>query len=91
MRKLLNRPALALAAVLAFIFVVVLIKSYFKLIDELTISLSQTEKSESKKLLEIKELPILPKIKSTTSEFIGPQLPKLSNSAINTPITLGYL
>lgn len=91
MKKLLNRPALALAAALAFIFVVVLIKSYCKLIDELTISLSRTEKIESKLSSEIRELPILPKIKSTTSEFIGPQLPKLSNPAINTPITLGYL
>lgn len=93
MRKLLNRPALALAAVLAFIFVIVLIKSYCKLVDELTISLSQIEKREPKTTSGIEEFQISPIIKSTTSEIIGPQLSKysnLSNPAKNTPITLGY-
>ncbi|XP_055300430.1 extracellular serine/threonine protein CG31145-like [Sitodiplosis mosellana] len=91
MRKLLNRPALALASVLALVFVIVLIKSYCKLIDDLTKSLSQTEtESESDFASKSEEFP--KSSQSSASEMFEPQLPNHSSDSIKDPnrqITLG--
>lgn len=103
MRKLLNRPVLALATVLALIFVIVLIKSYCKLVDKLTISLSEIQESEqiqeSESIASESENSDISSEtksidKSIVRETIGPVLPNYvseSKPAINREITLGYL
>ena len=89
MRKLFHRPAVALAAVLALIFVIILIKAYCKIIDDWTTSLSPIEigiESESNFASEIEHLPKL------SIDVIGPQLPNPPSSTTEIPnrrITLG--
>lgn len=95
MRKLLNRPAFALCAVLALIFLIILFKYYCKLIDQLTISLSQNEESVTNIVTEHEEMHISTQLKYTKSEFIEPQLPSQFNdlkaSIPKRQITFGYL
>lgn len=88
MFKFLNRPLVALAAGLAVIFVIILIRSYVTLLDDLTTSVVQDNVSDDEYVQNFK----------ATSYVYGPQLPPTpslhSNQyskkpVINTPITLG--
>ena len=91
-RKLFHRPAVALASVLALIFVIILFKSYCYPFDDLTTSLSQTEieiENISNFPSESEDLP-----KRSGSDSIGPQSPKSSSRTTEIPnrqITFGYL
>lgn len=79
MRKFINRPAFALAAAFAIIFLIIVIKSYIEMVDHLTSSVLRDK--EQNRL-------ILPK-SGTIDVEIGPQLPTRTKNA-ETKITLGY-
>lgn len=95
MRKLFNRPALALAAVLGLVFLIILIKSYCKLVDQLAISLSQIKENDVNFESEFESVAASSQITSITSGNSGPKLPnyylRKSVDVRNREITLGYL
>lgn len=78
MLKFINRPAFALAAAFAIIFLIIVIKSYIEMVDHLTSPVLRNRNQNKS---------ILPKIE-TIGEEIGPQLPSRTKNA-KTKITLG--
>lgn len=83
MKKFLNRPALAIAAVLAVIFIIILIKSYVRLLDNLTEPPNVAEQSDGNLLVGSK----------SSSYAYGPQIPRplkpTPKSTSEESITLG--
>lgn len=89
MIKFLNRPILAVAAILAVIFVLILLRAYITMIDSLANSYSE-QKYRDEKLLKSEK--VVEKLSPYKFNGIGPQLPnKFTHSMVpNIEITLGY-
>lgn len=95
MKKFLNRPFLALAAALGFVFLVILVRMYVSVIDRLSNSLMVNEYHRGGSIKFDGQAKESDSTAPSTAVIVGPQLPYKYEPtqpmrATNAEITLGY-